>query len=232
MNIGRFLINQRRNAYAKNLNNILSLLEKDKKANLIDLGCNDGEWTEKLAERIGSKKIFGIDLIEERLKLAKKKNIITKRSDLNKKFPYKNDEFDVAHANQVIEHLNDTDMFVSEIYRILKKDGYAIISTENLASWHNIFALILGFMPFSLTNTTMKTADLGNPLAPHNGEEFYESDSWQHQRVFTTKGLKHLFELHGFKVEKIMGAGYYPFGNSLEKFDKNHCAFITFKIRK
>jgi len=87
-------------------------------------------------------------------------------------------------------------------------------------------------MPFSLTNTSNKIGALGNPLAPHHKEEFWESSSWQHQRVFTKKGLEHLFKLHKFKVQKIVSAGYYPLGNLLSKLDKTHSAFITFKIQK
>lgn len=56
--------------------------------------------------------------------------------------------FDLVHANQVIEHLYETDLFIKEIYRILKKGGYAIISTPNLAGLHNIVSLILGKQPF------------------------------------------------------------------------------------
>lgn len=232
MNFGKLLMYQRKRAYEYNLDGILSLLDVDKKARLCDLGCNDGEWTMKLAGKIGTSSVYGVDLTEKRLVVAKKLGVNVFKSDLNNKLPFNSNNFDVIHANQVIEHLNNTDLFLSEIYRVLKPGGYAIISTENLASWHNVFALILGYMPFSLTNVTMKTADLGNPLAPHNGESFYELDTWQHQRVFTTRGLAHLFRLHGFKIEKIAGSGYYPLGNIFAKYDKNHCAFITFKIRK
>lgn len=232
MNLGKLLMYQRKRAYEYNLDGILRLLDVDKKARFCDLGCNDGKWTIRLAKKIRSSSVYGVDLTEKRLVLANKLGVNISKSDLNDKLPFGSNYFDVIHANQVIEHLNNTDIFVSEVYRVLKKGGYAIISTENLASWHNIFALILGYMPFSLTNVTMKTADLGNPFAPHNGESFYEVDTWQHQRVFTTKGLTNLFELYKFKIEKVIGSGYYPLGNYFAKYDKNHCAFITFKIRK
>lgn len=232
MKLTKLLMHQRQTAYQNNLNNILILLEANPKAKLLDLGCNDGKWTIKLAQKAKTNNIYGLDIVNPRLKQAGKLGIETKQADLNQKLPYQSNSFDIVHANQVIEHLNNTDLFISEIYRILKKGAYAVISTENLASWHNIFALVLGFMPFSLTNVTMKTADLGNPLAPNYNKDFYESSSWQHQRVFTIHGLSHLFKLHGFKIEKVLGSGYYPFGNLLANIDKKHCAFITFKIRK
>jgi 2-polyprenyl-3-methyl-5-hydroxy-6-metoxy-1,4-benzoquinol methylase len=228
----KMMMKQRSSAYELNKSNILDSFSRTESAEFVDLGCDDGVWTNKIAERIGTKKIYGVEIVSERAEKAENSGIQVKISDLNIKLPYEDNRFDIVHSNQVIEHVKDTDLFVSEIYRILKPGGYAVISTENLASWHNIGALVFGYMPFSLVNTTYKTAALGNPLAPHNNQEFWESSSWQHVRVFTTKGLKHLFELFGFKVEKIYGAGYYPFGNLFCNLDPWHSAFITIKIRK
>lgn len=228
----KFLMNQRTKAYEKNKQNILNLLEEHKKAKLLDLGCDDGVWTMKLAKKIKTKDVSGYEIIEEAVNKAKKRGVKVKRGDLNKKLEYPNNSFDVIHANQVIEHLNNTDLFLSEIYRILKPNGYAIISTENLSSWHNIFALLIGYMPFSLTNISSKTGAVGNPLAPHSGGEFWNETSWEHQRIFTISGLKHLSALHGFEFESVLASGYYPFGNLFSKIDPSHSAFITLKIRK
>jgi len=38
---------------------------------------------------------------------------------------------------------------MSEVYRVCKKMGYIIISTENLSSFDNLFALFLGYQAFS-----------------------------------------------------------------------------------
>jgi len=226
------MMKQRTAAYELNKINILDSFNMKNDSEFIDLGCDDGVWTKKIAGKIKTENIHGIEIVKERAEVAEKSGIKVKISDLNVKFPFEDNKFDVIHSNQVIEHVKDTDLFVSEIYRILKPGGYAVISTENLASWHNIGALFFGYMPFSLVNTTYKTAALGNPLAPHNNQDFWESSSWQHVRVFTTKGLRHLFELFGFEIVSVKGAGYYPFGNLLCGIDPWHSAFITFKIIK
>lgn len=105
-----------------------------------------------------------------------------------------------------------------------------MVSTENLASWHNIFSLLFGWQPFSLTNVSGHRLGIGNPLALHRGENLSFS-SWQHIRVFAYQGLKEIFEVHGFKV-KILGAGYYPLPNLLAKLDLRHAAFLTIKAIK
>lgn len=225
-------MNQRENAYRKNSENILSMYEEDRYAKFLDLGCDDGKWTMKMAKVIGTKDVYGTEILLESVKKAEKSGVNVKRSNLNEKLPYKDSTFDIVHSNQVIEHLNDTDMFMDEIYRVLKPGGYAVISTENLASWHNIFALILGFIPFSLTNISSKKAAIGNPFAPHAGKEATAASSWQHMRIFTIYGLIDLARLTGFEVVKVLASGYYPFGNILSNIDKRHAHFFVLKLKK
>ena len=152
--------------------------------------------------------------------------------DLNEPFPFGDEHFEIVHANQVIEHLKDTDNFIKEIWRTLKPGGYAVICTENLGSWHNIFSLVFGWQPFSLTNVSGKRFQIGNPLAIHYEVAPSNPQSWQHNRVFAYRGLKEIFAVHGFVIEHIEGSGYYPLPNCLSKLDPRHAAFLTLKIRK
>ena len=239
--IGQYFTTIWSNAEKKYKEKILDLIEPNKKGKMIDLGCDNGDWTIKLAKSMGVRKgnIYGIDVIEDRYIDAIKKGIIVKKSDLNKKFPFRNNEFDFVHANQVIEHLWDLDKFVSEIKRVLKKRGYAIICTENISSWHNIFAVTLGFQPFSVTNISFRGA-IGNPLALHVQDSLEEGmrahGSWHHTRVLAYEGLRDIFVKHGFKVDYYGGLGYFPFPSLLANFlsliDPRHTAFPVLKVRK
>lgn len=189
--------------------NIFSLLEKNPKARLLDLGCGNGLWTKIVAKKIGTKNITSIDIdIHPKFIL----------SDLNKKFPFKSNYFDVISANQIIEHLEKTDNFLSEIKRVLKPNGYAIISTENLSGWHNILALILGWQPLSL-NHHHPLSHLTVPVQPKHG----------HVKAFTIFGLKKLLINHGFVIDKILPAGYFKLQSIL---DPLHCHRLTIKVRK
>jgi ubiquinone/menaquinone biosynthesis C-methylase UbiE len=214
-----------------NKNNIISLLENNPNAKLLDLGCDNGDWSIVLAKHVGTKKVYGIDIIHKELITAKKNGLIVKKSDLNKKIPFNNNFFDVIHANQVIEHISDLDKFLSEIYRVLKPGGYVIISTENASSWHNIFASIMGWQIFSLTNISNKALGIGNPLATLKGKKI-NLTSWTHKTVFNYRGLKELFELYKFNNIQIKGAGYYPLPPRLGIIDPRHAHFITLKAYK
>lgn len=215
---------------------LLSLLEFNSKAVVGDLGCGDGRFTLKVKEKIGSSETIGVDIYEESLKKAKEKGIMIEKADLNKKLPFEDESYDVIISNQVIEHLFYPVKFMWEIHRILKLGGYAVISTENLASWDDIFALFLGYSPFSMQFDS-GLAKIGNPLSPHalvhkkeRGKKRKEKYP-PHVRIFTWAGLIALSKFVGFKLEQVIGNGHL-FGKFGELIDQRHCRFITIKVRK
>lgn len=232
-------------AYQQNDLNILKLLEPDNKARVVDIGCGDGQKTIKFKKRIGCTTIVGIDGVEERLKAAQKRginNVIC--TNIEEKWPLKSGSFDVVISNQVIEHLVDIDHFIKEIKRILKPGGYTVVSTENLASWHNIFALILGHQDFS--HHIIKKSHVGNPLSPHFGEKTVawskydnsgvDDTAFPHIKILTLRSLINVFKVYGFRTEAYKGSGYYPLFSLDERIassiDPFHSHFIVVKMRK
>lgn len=219
---------------------IFSLIEEKPDTVLLDCGCGDGEFTQQIIEKIGGcKEVYGIEVAEEYWKKAEEKGIIIHQDDLNDNISLENESVDVVFSNQVIEHLYNTDKFIFEICRVLKPNGYAVISTENLSSWHNIFALILGWQAFSLSNISALQPVVGNPLGLNKEKGLFSGGTpkfMQHTRVFSPKGLKEIFKIHGFKCEAFLGAGYYPLPSILAKimakFDVCHTAFSVIKVRK
>lgn len=212
---------------------ILACLEpSDREIALLDCGCDDGEWTLQAGARVGNARLYGIEIVEERRREAERKGIVARPGNLEEAFPFPDGFFDAVHANQVIEHLADTDRFIAEIRRTLKPGGYAVICTENLSGWHNIFSLVMGWQPFSLSNVSQKRFQIGNPLALHRDQGAESPKSWQHSRVFSYLGLREIFLVHGFDVERTLGSGYYPLPGLLGKLDPRHAAFLTLKVRK
>ena len=221
---------------AENRKVILNLLEKDSSAKVIDLGCSDGSFTKELGKRIGTTQLYGVDIVEESIQQAEKNGVKVYLADLNDPFSINDEAFDVVHANAVIEHICRTDTFIKQIHRILKRGGYAVISTPNLAAFHNIVSLLLGFQP----GTVMVSDEIelgNNPLCPAHRVKRSSNPNYQgHKRIFTYGALKDLFEYHGFKVERIVGVGYYPFpvnvARILSRIDPRHAVCLTMKVRK
>lgn len=206
----------------------------------LDLGCDNGSFTQKVRKACRAKAVYGIEINSKRAKEAEKKDILVKESDLNIKFPYKSNTFDLVTADQVIEHLVDVDNFVSEIHRVLKPDGYAIVCTENLASFHNILALIFGSQPFTGPNISSKFRIGYHPIGPKTAKEsIYNTapnELEDHKRVMTYKALISLFRFYEFEIVTGKGFGYLPLpplmGNILAAVDKNHSQFILVVVRK
>jgi len=222
------------NAEQENRRVFLSLLDLDSSAKTLDLGCGDGNLTLEISKKIGTSKIYGLEIHGDSAKQCETKGIKTLQHDLNEPMPFDDESFDVVSASQVFEHLSHTDLFIREMYRILKPNGYAIISTPNLTAWHNIICIIFGWQLFGTGISDEIT--VGNPLQLRYMQKHSEGLGFSHSRVPTYQGLKELFQYHGFKVEKLVGVGYYPLpvklGRALSRLDPRHALLLTMKVRK
>lgn len=213
---------------------LISYIEPAKTAKVLDIGCDSGKLIIERVQNITKPTIYGIDIRPEALSTAKKLGIRTKLVDVESGLPFKSNFFDVVSANQIIEHLVNVDQFTAEIYRVLKPGGYLVLATENLSSWHNIFALVAGWQAFSQHISSISA--VGNPFRiVENGPDIREPASI-HIKIFSPRGLKELLEINDFKIEKFFGAGYYPFPDKISriftKIDLIHSAFIGLKARK
>jgi SAM-dependent methyltransferase len=210
---------------------ILDSLDPDPSAVVLDVGCDDGAWTEEVRQRLGvpAHHVHGLELVDERAELARRRGFDVQTGDLEEAWPFPDESFDIVHANQVIEHVKRLDHFVTEVRRVLAPGGVALVCTENLASWHNVVALALGYQPFSLTNVS-NVRPIGNRFALHAGET-PERESWQHVHVLTLAGLRDIFAAHGLTVTASWGTGYYPLPRPLAEplagLDPKHAHFIA-----
>lgn len=211
---------------------IIKLLNCDSSAVLLDCGCGDGSFTLEVAKKIEARQIYGLDIKPKILASAAVKGIKTLRCDLNQGFKFKDGVFDVVVANQVIEHLYNTDSFLKEVYRVLKRGGYAIVSTPNLASYHNILYLLAGWQPYWVNVSDVVYVNTWHPTDPSR----FIGGSPAHMRAFTVGALVGLLEYYGFTIEKVVGSGVYPLPVALagviSKMDGRHAAIVTVKARK
>lgn len=228
-NLNSYFISQWANAMKTNRENILKLLDINPNAKLLDLGCDNGEWTLKLANKIKTKHIYGIEINTDAAEMARKKGIKVKSSDLNDPFPFQDNCFDIIHANQVIEHIVNVDKFIQEICRILKPNGYIVISTENLSGIDNLLALFIGQQAFS--QHISEIYHIGNKFSPHYQKKM-GLKSWTHKTIFTYYGLQQLLNAYGIETNKVLASGFFPFPNIFSKIDPIHSHFIVVKAKK
>lgn len=194
-----------------------------------DVGCYDGQTFLHYGPKGAT--LIGLELDEKAVAAAQENGIAALSADIQNTWPLDDQSVDVVTSNQVIEHVTDTDHFVQETFRVLRPGGTACISTENLSSWHNIFAQLFGWQPFSITNVTAARASIGNPMSNLRHVENI-AIGWQHVRVFAYRGLIELFQVHGFVDVHIKGAGYFPLPTKLGAWDPRHAAFLTVIARR
>jgi SAM-dependent methyltransferase len=215
---------------------ILDAVGSQPSARLLDVGCDDGGWTDVVRRRltVSPDRVSGLEIVAECAQLARGRGFDVQVGDLDEGWPFDDRSFDIVHANQVIEHVKRLDHFVHEISRVLRPRGRAIVCTENLASWHNVVALALGYQPFSLTNVSARRP-IGNPYALH-AESSSPLESWQHVHVLSLEALRDIFVAHGFGIEAVWGAGYHPVGgrvaSRLAALDPRHAHFIGIVARR
>ena len=158
------------------LNIMLELAGQHQK--ILDLGSKDGTFIKLLEKQ--KNKVIGLEISRKAVALAKKNNCHMIRHDLTKRFPFPKNSFDIVTAGEIIEHLYDTDFFLSEIARVLKNQGSLVISTPNIASLGRRFLLLFGLNPLIEINAGQSSAG--------------------HIRYFTFRNLKQLLEKHNFKT--------------------------------
>ncbi len=131
--------------------NIISTFNlRDKKDNplskikILDIGCGGGLLSEPMS-RLGAE-VFGIDASDKNIKIAK---LHAKESNLNikyfcsspEKFKIKT-EFDVILNMEIIEHVEDVDLFLKSCSKLLKKDGIMFVATLNKTLKSYLLAIV------------------------------------------------------------------------------------------
>jgi len=228
-------------------NSPLWLMEPNAEAILLDCGCNNGLYSRKLASILGTTRVYGLELNRGLAREAAANGVPALRGDVNCAIPLRDNSIHAVTAFNILEHLVETQRFIEELYRVLKPGGYVIIDTPNLASWHNIAALLLGLQPFSGPNiTSMTESDV--PIVrrmhrraydlPEDVEylEAAEPERHRHIVVVAFRALVRALRRAGFIVEEALGYGYYPLPPLLARFasqlDPAHAHHMVIKVRK
>jgi ubiquinone/menaquinone biosynthesis C-methylase UbiE len=187
---------------------LLSLLDGVNGARLLDIGCGEGQFTIECANLIHADEVYGIEIRKNIAKEAKRKGIKVIIGDASQTFPFATEYFDVIMANQILEHVLDTDNMLNECHRILKVNGVMLLAIPNLCSLLQRILVLFGQQP---TTLHVSEIQVGNFL---KGVGTYS----EHIHAFAPPALKDLLEYHNFSIDKICGSGFYPLPLTLSIF--------------
>ena len=88
---------------------------------ILDVGCGEGVLTEEWAGRLGDRRIVGIDLDDEKLRAEwdrRRRPNLEFRCEEATRLSFADDEFDMATAIEVLEHVPDPEATVAEMARV------------------------------------------------------------------------------------------------------------------
>ena len=164
-----------------------------KNINILDIGCGGGLLSEPMS-RLGAK-VVGIDASERNIKIAKAH---LKKSKLKINYLCSSPEqlkikkkFDVVLNMEIVEHVDDVELFIKKSSSFLKKNGLMFIATINK------------------TLTSYLTAIVGAeyilrwlPVGTHEWEKFVKPEE-----------LIKICKKNSLNVNKLDGIKFYPLSN-------------------
>jgi len=154
----------------------------DKALKILDVGCGTGVNAKELAAM--GHEVTGIDISSIAIEKFRKAGFEGLQCDADDGFPFPDNSFDIVYASEVIEHVVDTESFLTETYRVLRPLGKLVLSTPNSALWvYRLYALM--------------------------GKTFTEVQHAGHVRFFSKSGLKNFVFAAGYEQIEIAGRHIY-----------------------
>jgi ubiquinone/menaquinone biosynthesis C-methylase UbiE len=105
-------------------------------ASVLDVGCGEGVLTEQWARRLGEGRIVGIDLEDPKLRAewrSRTRTNLEYRVEDATSLAFADDEFDLAAAIEVLEHVPDPEATVAEMARVARR--HLIVSVPREPLW-------------------------------------------------------------------------------------------------
>ena len=245
------IIEQYKNA--KNLNDRISLHEKystnkqgwfnwlfnqidfSRVNRLLELGCGNGKlWQENRID-LRNREIFLSDIsegmVEEvRNKLGSDFNCIVADAE---KIPFKDSYFDTIIANHVLFYLNDLNLGLKEIDRVLKSDGILYCSTYGKNHMKEITEIVQNFD----SRINLSNHSLCDIFGLENGENILKEYFFSVQRMDYQDSLEiteskplidYIMSCHGNQNE-ILGPRLNEFKEYIEELLKNSGKIVVTK---
>ncbi|MEO1290764.1 MAG: class I SAM-dependent methyltransferase [Chloroflexota bacterium] len=109
---------------------------------LLDVGCGNGLYYNKLKNRQQEVDYYGLDLMPSMIEhhpLTGTKRIFLSNAE---QLPFHNDSFDIVMANHMIHHVQNISTALAEFQRVLAPGGLVVIATNSIATMPELQVLM------------------------------------------------------------------------------------------
>ena len=155
---------------------------------ILNLGCGTANDVWFLA---GKNLIVGLDYARSGLKIASRHGVYGVVGDLNLSpvLPFGDQSFDIVICKDILEHVLEPMVVLQEVRRVLKDNGYIVISVPNHF-----------YLPMRLRILLGKGLIWKSIGSDHSRE--YDEWNYMHIRFFTYGGFRCFLRAAGFRPEK------------------------------
>jgi 2-polyprenyl-3-methyl-5-hydroxy-6-metoxy-1,4-benzoquinol methylase len=111
---------------------------------ILDLGCATGRLGELLLKNGSAKIVDGVEIYEPAALAAAKIYRLVRTGDIESMdIPYK-EEFDYVICGDILEHLKNPDIVVTQIHKWLKPGGCLLVCLPNIRNYRILYKLVFG----------------------------------------------------------------------------------------
>ncbi len=106
---------------------------------VLDVGCGEGVLTHEWAERLGERRIVGIDLEDPKLRAEwdkRRRSNLEYRVEEATSLSFADGEFDLAAAIEVLEHVPEPEATVAEMARVARR--HVLVSVPREPLWRGL----------------------------------------------------------------------------------------------
>ena len=123
--------------------NILAAASHSRQLMLLDIGCGTGQLMEEL-KKFGT--VYGVDISRDALSFCKKRGLTNlSQATLGKtKLPFKDKTFDAVFCLDVLEHIDEWEKSLLELKRVLKPQGFLIVTVPAYQFFFSYWDKMLG----------------------------------------------------------------------------------------
>ena len=184
---------------------IHKVLEYYRPSLVADIGCAGGLLSLEYLKH-GVNQVEGFEISHEAIRVASQRGLKAYHWVAGSKpCPSAIHHYDAVIASEVIEHVYDTDYFITELIRICKPGGVIIITTPNLYYWISRLKFIFGIAPWHYPGVSVNVKIDSHILL-------------EHLRINGIREWGALFKYHGLIIKDIQGFSVVNPKNSLKQW--------------